>query len=42
MHVRPAQIAVYKQNAITLLRERERIIGAGETFSLIGQSACKK
>ena len=42
MHVRPAQIAVDKQNAITLLREREGIIGAGETLSLIGQSAGEK
>ena len=42
VHVWPAQVAVYKENAITLLRECERIIGTGETFSLVRQSAGEK
>src|SRR5207244_10944022 len=42
VHVWPAQVAVYKENAITLWRDCERIIGTGETFSLVGKSTGKK
>src|SRR5262249_5454082 len=39
VHGWPAQIAVNKKHAITLLGQGKRIIGAGETFSLVRHCA---
>src|SRR5438874_13169816 len=42
VHVWPAQVAVDEKDAIALLSQRQRIIGAGETLSFAGQSTGEK
>src|SRR5215471_6762237 len=42
VHVWPAEVAVNKQDAIALLRQRKGIIGAGETFPFVRHSTCEK
>src|SRR5213078_5166751 len=38
VHVWPAQVAVDEKDAIALLSQRQRKIGAGETLSFAGES----
>ena len=42
MKARPAKIAVNKEDAVALLRERERIIRAGKTLALVRQRTREK
>src|SRR4029077_4983540 len=42
VHVRPTQVAVNQEYAITLLGQCKRIIGACETFTFVGHSTGEK